>query len=97
VLLVHEFKSTGVPRLEYAGTKETALARNAKDWEAFISALGATFAEHESLLGPLHVPGSEAVPKDMPFFLGKATVNLGDEPAFRLAADKKRVSPARRR
>ena len=56
-----------------------------------------TQKDEPELVGPLHVPGSEAVPKDMPFFLGKATVNLGDEPAFRLAAEKKRALAGRRR
>jgi hypothetical protein len=89
VLLVHEFRSTPVPRLDYVGTREVALARNAKAWEAFISVLGGTpRGDEPELVGPLHVPGSEAVPKDMPFFLGKVTVNLGDEPAFRRAAER---------
>ena len=48
------------------------------------SALRASAAPGQ-MAGPLQVPGSDLVPAEMPFFLGKATIDLGDEPGRRWA------------
>ena len=48
VLLVHEFRSISVPKLDYRGTKQEALAQNAEAWRAFISALGAAHAKRRA-------------------------------------------------
>lgn len=88
VLLV-QFTSASDQRGGYVGTKQRALDRNAEGWEAFVSALGAASARGQGrMVGPLRVPGSDLVPADLPFFLGKATVDLGDEPTRRWAADR---------
>jgi hypothetical protein len=89
ILLVHEFTSASVQELGYAGTKGAALARNDEDWRALVSALGASAArESAHLAGPLRVPGSDLIPPEMPFFLGKAGVDLRDNPALRQSAER---------
>jgi hypothetical protein len=92
VLLVHEFTSRSGPG-GYVGTNKAGLARNADDWAAFIRALHSSPADGGALVGPLFIPGSEVVPAEMPFFLGKATCPLGDDAARRWLAD--RAGPAR--
>lgn len=84
-LLVHEFTSASGEPGGYVGTHQPALDRNAEAWDGFVTALRAS-AVLGQMAGPLHVPGSDLVPADMPFFLGKATIDLGDEPARRWAA-----------
>jgi hypothetical protein len=89
VLLVHEFTSASVPAVNYVGTKDVALARNAAAWEDFVSVLGVpASAGAGQLVGPLHVPGSDLIPAELPFFLGKARVDLGEEPARRWSAEQ---------
>jgi HD domain len=39
-----------------------------------------------AIAGPFHVPGSDLIPAELPFFLGKAIVDLGEDPARRWAA-----------
>ena len=40
------------------------------------------------LAGPFHVPGSDLIPAELPFFLGKAIDDLGEDPARRWAAER---------
>jgi hypothetical protein len=90
VLLVHEFRSTSVPELRYFGTPQRALDRNAATWEQFVAALAASpTSEPNARIGPLRVAGSELISSKLPFFLGKATVHLGEEPARRRAAEQR--------
>jgi hypothetical protein len=88
ILLVHEFTSVSVPGIDYRGTRAAALKRNADAWDAFVAAIAdGTTSEPGELTGPFHVPGSELIPADLPFFLGKVTADLGEDPAHRFAAE----------
>jgi GTP pyrophosphokinase len=55
--------------------------RNAKDLQAFISALGPIDVplKNGCLLGPFVVPGGETIPSDIPLFIGKAVRQLAPD------------------
>lgn len=79
VLMVHEFTSSA--EQGYPGSQPANLERNTLALESFVEALPGGSAELRpgQLVGPLHAPGSDVVPSDVPFFIGKATVHLGGE------------------
>jgi hypothetical protein len=54
--------------------------RNAKDLQAFVSALGTPELRLKNgcLLGPFTVPGGGTIPSGMPLFIGKAVRSLSE-------------------
>jgi hypothetical protein len=66
VLVIHEFRT--------ARTRPELLAANAAELDAFVAAVsGGSGSSHDGLLaGPYTVPGSDSVPSDLPFLIGKA-------------------------
>ena len=53
--------------------------RNHRDFEAFIKAFSGfenTQVRTGQLFGPIHVPGGEFVPAEIPAYIGKVTINL---------------------
>ena len=66
VFVVHEFISHHL--------NPDKLATNHADWQAFLAALAehpATGLATSGTIGPLHIPGAEHVPSDIPLYLGK--------------------------
>ena len=89
VLVVHEFISNSGG--DYKGTDSAKIDRNARALREFVSALPGAPPEVniDELTGPLQAPGSESVSSELPFFVGKVTVDLGDGPARRRSEEPK--------
>lgn len=77
VLIVHEFLSDPDPDGEIEGTDASKVERNARAFRQFVEALtGAALHEEAKLAGPYRVPGSNRVPGDVSFLLGKVTRHI---------------------
>jgi hypothetical protein len=89
VLVVHEFVSNS--GRDYKGTDSARIDRNARALREFVSALpGAPpDVKIDELTGPLQAPGGESVSSELPFFVGKVTVDVGDGPALRQSRELK--------